>query len=75
MNTGHDEAICFFLEYGGVLYDDKGDSFENTGISAISERSMGAAYGRLQFSPMNRGLKAECCLPMNGFFSLQLLPR
>ena len=51
MNTGHDEAICFFLEHGGVLYDDKGDSFENTGISAISERSMGAAYGRLQLLP------------------------
>ena len=51
MNTGRDEAICFFLEHGGVLYDDKGNDSENTAVSAIPERSMGAAHGRLQPLP------------------------
>ena len=51
MNTGHDEVIRFFLEHGGILYDDKGESSENTAVSAIPERSMGAARGRLHLLP------------------------
>ena len=51
MNTGRDEAIRFFLEHGGVLYDDKGNDSENTVVSAIPEQSMGAARGRLHLLP------------------------
>ena len=55
MNTGCDEAIRFFLEHGGVLYDDKGNNSENTDISGIPERSMGTAHGRLQPLPRLKG--------------------